>query len=124
MSDMERFSDLSELFEFEAESMEYCDGPTEGWVRDRRTKEEFGFVCQPIVPSLLWHWFLVPRVSGEDLPHAFNRAAADRSSSGYWISVVEDRRLEVAGSCSLVRIDTRRAPPPRWEFLAGPPARA
>lgn len=108
--DVERsFSDLTEIFEFENESLDYIDGPVSGWIREKESGIWYAFECQPIVATLLWHWTLVPARKEGEAAIAMTTAAA--SSAGSWLSILEDRRGRKESLSRLVRIENKTAKP-------------
>src|SRR5262244_3214480 len=108
---MERseFGDLSEMFSFDDESMDYLDGPISGWMRSKATGDWLAFDCQPVVANMLWHWTLIPAKQRGELKAAFEEAIA--RTDGFWWSVVEDRRTGGRSKCSLVKITYKEAKP-------------
>src|SRR5690348_3493741 len=102
------FADLSVVFEFDEQSLDYVDTPLSGRLQNRMTREWFAFDCQPVVHSLLWHWTLVPVTQEKDVLCALEEAS--KTTAGHWLSIVEDRRGPVP-HCKAVRIDNSVARP-------------
>src|SRR5262245_59603887 len=110
------FADVSEIYEFDDESLDYYDGPLSGWLKHRVTGEWFAFDCQPIIHGLLWHWTLVPATKTGDAGRVLGDAR--NASAGSWLSIVEDRRAG-APQCRAVRIDNAIARPVLFSSLYG-----
>lgn len=104
-----RFGDITDEFEFDENSMDYLDGPLSGWLRSKSTGAWFAFDCQPIIDGRLWHWTLVPEKERTDAGCVLEEAA--NRSTGYWLSIVEDRRSSRRSESRLVRIDNATARP-------------
>ena len=92
------FKDVTDLFEFVEETVEYHDGPLQGCVRERATGDLFAFRTFAIVVDRLWHWVMVPCAKPDDFAVALVGPPVDG-----WLSIVEDRR-QGEGHCSLVRM--------------------
>src|SRR4051812_41608197 len=102
------FADLSEIFEFDANSLDYVDASLSGWLRHRMTGELFVFDCQPIIYNMLWPWTLVAATQKIDIVDALEEAC--RVDTGHWLSIVEDRRGSVP-KCRAVRVENAVARP-------------
>ena len=108
MEAMNDFSDLSEIFDFDEESLDYVDEPLSGWLRSKTTHEWFVFNCQLIIRNLLWHWTLVPAADKTNIGLAVREAS--RADTGYWLSIVEDLRGPTP-LCRAARIENTVARP-------------
>ena len=104
------FEDMSDEFDFDEETMDYVDGPLSGWLRRKRDSAWFAFDCQPIIQRKLWHWTLVPAPNkSPNVAHVLTEAA--KAKSGFWMSIIEDRRLDHRKNCHLVTIENKAAAP-------------
>lgn len=83
-------SDISALYDFEEDSLEYFDGPLEGWLVSRDTGERFAFRCLCVVTHRVWHWSLVS-ASADSVDESFKLSDAGACE---WTSILEDRRGE------------------------------
>jgi len=89
MAIVQTFSeDISSLFDFEENSLDYVDAPLAGWLTSRDTGERFAFRCLSVLSNRIWHWSLVS-ASAATVDEAFNLSEAD---SREWLSILEDRR--------------------------------
>jgi hypothetical protein len=104
----DEFSDLTNRFEFEDDSLEYVDGSISGWLKEKGGSQWFAFECHPIVPGLAWHWILVPADRVADAATSL-RNAAGHSSKDPWLSIIEDRR----NGASICRLAIIRSVRPR-----------
>ena len=115
----ETFNDISEEFDFDEETLEYCDAPLSGWLRRRRDGARFAFECRPIIWDKLWHWILVPAAS-KSQDHVRVLSEAAQRKQGTWLSITEDRRTRATSTCLLVEMDGV-APPVSQLLKSGGP---
>jgi hypothetical protein len=112
------FGDMSEEFEFDEPSLDYYDAPLSGWLRRKSDGQWFAFDCQPVVDDLLWHWTLVPAAERSDVREVLENAVA--RGDGYWLSIIEDRRIGTESTCRLAQISNSRARPVLFSVRARP----
>jgi hypothetical protein len=106
--EIREFADMTEVFQFDEQSLDYLDGPLSGWLLGKTDGTWYAFDCQPILPQLVWHWTLVAVAVRTDVLDVLEQA--EKNQAGSWFSVVEDRRGP-APSCRLVQIANVKAAP-------------
>lgn len=101
------WGDMSERFNFEAESMDYYDGPLSGWLWCKECNLRFAFNCSSIIAERLWHWSLLPasdegvQTAADIFGETINRKKVR------WLSIVEDRRLSHTSHCTGAWLEVR-----------------
>jgi hypothetical protein len=83
-------ADFFSNFEFEQSTLEYNDAPLSGFLICKVCQRRYAFVCEAVIPGLLFHWKIVIAPPGDD-PRAALVAVA-LVEEGAWLSVTEDHR--------------------------------
>jgi hypothetical protein len=87
---MDRMTDIANRFLLLEDHLVYVDEPLEGVARSKDSGDLFVFRSLTIIPTLLWHWVLIPVTSTDvDIEQVFLSATTEPLAR--WMSIVEDR---------------------------------